>query len=96
MADNTSPHTAVEKLNPNEPTIYNIWKAADGSFAEEPVGKTIKFKLRSGKPYGLARVFGKEGEEDKTKWASDESQELYIPPHRRYEVFRCIIKFIPA
>jgi len=88
---NSSQEPAEEKMNPNEPTVYDVWKRADGLFPAEDKAKWISFVSSRGNLDGFVRVVG--GEEGFT---DDKVRKFFIPPGHSCEVLGCKILFTRA
>lgn len=78
-------------MNPEEPTVYDVWKPADGLFKGEGVAKWITFTSRRKDSDGFVRVVG--GEEGFTR---DTSKKFYVPKWCDCEVLGCKIMFSRA
>ncbi|KAJ9309905.1 hypothetical protein DTO217A2_543 [Paecilomyces variotii] len=91
MEKGLAEETIDEKMNPNGPTIYDVWKPADGLFKAEATAKTIYFRSRSESSDGFVRVVG--GEEGYT---TGEIRSFFVPPNHSCEVLGCEIKFTRA
>jgi len=87
MADQKSSEVAEEKMNPEQPTVYDLWKPADGLFKGEAAAKWISFVSSRKGLDGFVRVVG--GDEGLTSKAS----KFYIPPWHDCEVLGCRIMF---
>jgi len=80
--------TTAEKMNPDEATLYDEWRHADGIFKPEDVAKYISFlPATQGRP-GFVRVQGAE-----EGLASAEVTKYHIPAGSTTEVLNCKIKF---
>jgi hypothetical protein len=77
----------LPKMNPDEQTVYDEWRVADGLFPKEPVPKRVHFVARQGK-VGFVRVRG--GNEG---YAGDTEKAFDIPAGHELEVLNCTIKF---
>jgi len=75
-------------MNPEEPTVYDIWKGADGLFPAEGTAKWISFVSSREGLAGFVRVVG--GEEGFT---NNTEKKFYIPPGHDCEVLGCRIMF---
>jgi len=91
MAENKAGGGTTDKMNPEKPTEYDVWKPADGLFKGEDVAKWITFVSRRKGYQGFVRVVG--GEEGFT---SNTSKKFYIPPKCDCEVLGCEIMFSRA
>ncbi|EDN02506.1 predicted protein [Histoplasma mississippiense (nom. inval.)] len=80
-----------EKMDPEAPTIYDIWKAADGLFKGESVAKRITFMSSRDGFAGFVRVIG--GDEG---YAGQNPRTFDIPAWHSCEVLGCKIKFTRA
>ncbi|OQE29105.1 hypothetical protein PENFLA_c004G09060 [Penicillium flavigenum] len=78
----------VDKMDPEGPTIYNVWKQADGLFKDEDTEKWITFMARTDHHPGFVRVVG--GDEGFTTTAP---RTFLVPPNHNIEVFSCKIMF---
>lgn len=82
------PNISEQKMDPDEPTVYDEWRLADGLFPAEATSKSIFFVAQPCK-VGFVRV-RRGGEEG---YASDTEQTFKIPAGHECEVFNCKIKF---
>lgn len=87
----TEQSTAEQRMNPDDPTIYDIWKPADGIFKGEAVAKWITFVSSRKDRAGWVKVIG--GEEG---YAKEKSRKFYIPAGHNFEVLGCKIMFTRA
>jgi hypothetical protein len=88
MAGKDSPEGTDDKMDPDGPTLFGVWKPADGLFRGEPTGKWITFVSSSEDSAGFVRVVG--GDEGYT---SDKPKKFYVPPNHSCEVLGCKIMF---
>jgi len=90
MADQKSSkgRTIEEKMNPEEPTEYDVWKPADGLFRAETTEKWISFMSSNNEREGFVRVVG--GEEG---FANEIPKKFRVPPGHNCEVLGCRIMF---
>jgi hypothetical protein len=88
MAGKDSPEGTDDKMDPDGPTLFGVWKPADGLFQGEPTGKWITFVSSSENSAGFVRVVG--GDEGYT---SDKPRKFYVPPYHSCEVLGCKIMF---
>jgi len=77
-----------DKMNPEGPTVYDVWKPADGLFKAEDAAKWITFVSSLEGYAGYVRVVG--GDELITY---DTEKKLYIPAGKNCEVLGCKIMF---
>jgi len=82
---------AEEKMNPEDPTLYDVWRPADGLFKAENVAKRITFVSNRTGSWGFVRVVG--GEEG---YAGQESKTFNVPAGHKCEVMGCKIMFTRA
>lgn len=83
--------TTEEKMNPEEPTTYDVWKRADGLFPPEAAAKWISFVSSREGLDGFVRVVG--GDE---RFADNAEKKLYVPSWHSCEVLGCRIMFTRA
>jgi len=91
MAESKQQDGTTEKMNPEEPTVYDVWKPVDGLFKGEGVAKWITFVSRRKGHDGFVRVVG--GDEGFTR---DTSKKFYVPKWCDCEVLGCKIMFSKA
>jgi len=77
-----------ERMNPDGPTVYGVWKPADGLFKSEDVAKYIHFKSKRNDIPGWVKVVG--GDQGHVR---DTQRKFNIPAGHEFEVLGCIVMF---
>jgi len=91
MAEQESAGAGEERMNPDGPTVYDVWKPADGLFKSENVAKYINFvSKRKDKPGWVKVVGGEEG------YARDKPRKFNIPAGHEFEALGCNVMFSRA
>jgi len=90
MTGQTTSEQALEKFNPGDPPVYDVWMSADGSYENDETPKDIKCRSRNKDKPGYAKV--SDGDEEYL----NSEKTYHIPAKAAYRIHGCRIMFLKA